>query len=84
MAHHGIGTTMPGPDGTYTPDQIHAFQAEDRAAGRAVILLMTAVFTIGLTGSIIVTKAVWPSADQSAGQVAPAVGEPKAKAVGGH
>ncbi|MBX7105046.1 MAG: hypothetical protein K1X57_13250 [Gemmataceae bacterium] len=70
--HHGMGTTMPGPDGKYSAAQIASFQSEDRAAGRAVILLMSAVFTIGLTGSILVCKACWPSSDQSAGQVAPA------------
>lgn len=50
MAHHavGIGTTMPGNDGLYSHQQIDAFQSEDRAAGRAVILLMSGVFSLGL------------------------------------
>lgn len=84
MAHHGLGTTMPGPDGKYSSEQIHAFQSEDRAAGRSVILLMSAVFTIGLTGSILVCKACWPSAGQSTSQVAPAGGEANKPPVGGH
>lgn len=46
--HAGLGTTMPGQDGKYSQHQVDAFQSEDRAAGRAVILLMSGVFSIGL------------------------------------
>ncbi len=62
MAHHetGLGTTMPSHDGKYTQHQIDAFQSEDRAAGRAVILLMSGVFTIGLIMASTVCWACWP------------------------
>ena len=61
MAHHqlGIGTTMPDPEGKYSEHQIDAFQSEDRAAGRAVILLMSGVFTIGLIMASCVCYACW-------------------------
>ncbi len=52
--HHGIGTTIPGPDGKYSTDQIHAFQSEDRSAAKAVIWLMTAVFMYGLCYMMVV------------------------------
>lgn len=62
MAHHeaGIGTTMPGQDGKYSQHQIDAFQSEDRAAGRAVILLMSGVFSLGLIMASTVCWACWP------------------------
>lgn len=57
--HHGLGTTMPGPDGEFSADQIHAFQAEDTSAAKSIILLMSSVFTLGLVGSILVCRACW-------------------------
>ena len=62
MAHtHGIGTTVPTSEGKYAPEYIQAFQREDRHAARAVILLMSCVFSIGLAGSIAVCSACWPN-----------------------
>ena len=55
---HGLGTTRPAADGTYSRKQIDAFQAEDRKAGRSVVLLMMAVFSLGLTGASIITWVV--------------------------
>lgn len=57
--HHGIGTTHPGSDGKYSHHQIEAFQKEDIAAGRAVIYLMTGVFSIGLIMASTVCWACW-------------------------
>lgn len=56
---HGLGTTMPGTDGRYTEQQVHIFQSEDRSAARMIILLMSAVFTLGLVGATIVSLACW-------------------------
>lgn len=55
----GLGTTMPGPNGQFSSQQIGSFQADDRAAGRAVILLMTFVFSLGLVGSSIIAFVCW-------------------------
>lgn len=57
--HHGLGTTMPGPDGQFTERQVHSFQLEDIAAAKSIILLMSCVFTLGLVGSILVCRACW-------------------------
>lgn len=57
--HHGLGTTMPGPDGEFSDNQIHAFQSEDKAAAKSIILLMSCVFTLGLVGSMLVCRACW-------------------------
>jgi hypothetical protein len=54
--HAGIGTTHPDEDGKYHEHHLDAFQKEDIAAGRAVIYLMTGVFTIGL---IMATTVCW-------------------------
>jgi hypothetical protein len=50
---HGLGTTMPGPDGKYPRNVIDVFQREDRSAARMIILLMSGVFTIGLIGATV-------------------------------
>ncbi len=57
--HHGLGTTMPDRDGNFSPEQIHAFQKEDIAGAKSIILLMSCVFTLGLVGSILVCQACW-------------------------
>jgi len=56
---HGLGTTMPGPDGRYTEQQVHVFQSEDRSAARMIILLMSGVFSLGLVGATVVCLACW-------------------------
>lgn len=57
--HHEFGTTYPDSHGKFSDQQIQAFQNEDVAAGRAVIYLMTAVFTIGLIMASTVCWACW-------------------------
>ena len=44
-AKHGHGEP-------YTADEIERFQIDDRHAARAIVTLMTAVFTLGLVGSL--------------------------------
>jgi hypothetical protein len=36
----------------YSPDEIERFHIDDRHAARAIVTLMTAVFTLGLLGSL--------------------------------
>jgi hypothetical protein len=58
--HHGLGTTMPeDSDGSFSDNQVHAFQKEDIAAAKSIIFLMSGVFTLGLVGSILVCRACW-------------------------
>lgn len=58
--HHGIGTTIPeGPNDSFSDQQVHVFQTEDRAAAKSIIFLMSGVFTLGLIGSICVCTACW-------------------------
>ena len=39
----------------FTPAEIEHFQAEDRHAARAIIVLMTSVFTLGFLGSLAIS-----------------------------
>ena len=50
VSHHAIDrqSTDPVPGEPFTSQEIAAFQADDRGAARAIVTLMTAVFTIGL------------------------------------
>ena len=56
---HGLGTTTPGPDGMFASETVHAFQTEDKAAAKAIIFLMSGVFSLGLVGSMIISWACW-------------------------
>jgi len=56
---HGLGTTVPGPDGQYTNDQVHVFQHEDQSAARMIILEMSGVFSLGLVGALITCWNCW-------------------------
>ena len=60
VSHHAVDrqSTEPVPGEPFTPAEIAAFQADDRSAARAIVTLMTAVFSIGLIIFVCVTIAV--------------------------
>ena len=60
VSHHAVDrqSNDPVPGEPFTPHEIAAFQADDRNAARAIVTLMTAVFSIGLIIFVCVTIAV--------------------------
>jgi hypothetical protein len=50
--HHASTGTVGDP---FTPDRIAAYQADDRGAGRAIVLLMVCVFSLGLINFLTIT-----------------------------
>jgi hypothetical protein len=42
----------------YTPDEIERFHIDDRHAARAIVTLMTAVFSLGLIGALTIAIVV--------------------------
>jgi hypothetical protein len=50
VSHHAVDrqSNDPVPGEPFTSQEIAAFQADDRNAGRAIVTLMTCVFAIGL------------------------------------
>lgn len=55
---HAAADTLPGPDNQFSTEQAESFHADDRTAAGWMIVLMTAIFTLGLTGASIVCLAV--------------------------
>ena len=60
VSHHAVDrqSTDPVPGEPFTAQEIDAFQTDDRNAARAIVTLMTAVFSIGLIIFVCVTIAV--------------------------
>ncbi|MFO0808745.1 MAG: hypothetical protein U0746_09000 [Gemmataceae bacterium] len=56
---HGHDSKPTGdPLHPFSDEELALFQKEDRTAGRAVITLMLAVFSLGLFGSIVITAVI--------------------------
>lgn len=43
----------------FTADDLQHFQSEDRHAAKAIVSLMTAVFTLGFLGSLTIAIICW-------------------------
>jgi hypothetical protein len=54
-SHHAPATTTGDP---FAPDRVAAYQADDRSAGRAIVLLMIFVFSLGLINFLTITVIV--------------------------
>jgi hypothetical protein len=55
---HADDAVKHGHGEPYTPDEIERFHIDDRHAARAIVTLMTAVFTLGLLGALTITIVV--------------------------
>lgn len=49
MDHAAAGHAAPSTTNNFTPAEVTAFHAEDRAAARNIVVLMLLIFLIGIT-----------------------------------